>query len=73
MVGASGFEPPASWSRTRCQTLLNSGAFAVTKLTTVGANTRRICEMMLSAVLGSFEVLIVDSSCEIWSSAHPTL
>jgi len=24
MVGARGFEPPASWSRTRCQTLLNS-------------------------------------------------
>ena len=24
MVGASGFEPPASWSRTRCQSLLNS-------------------------------------------------
>ena len=24
MVGASGFEPPTSWSRTRCQGLLNS-------------------------------------------------
>jgi hypothetical protein len=28
---------------------------------------------MLSAVLGPFEALIVDSNCEIWSSAHPTL